>query len=116
MSLQPPIPESLWKTVPPQAQAAILALVGSLEQRIAELEAENAELRRRMAPLEHELQKIRQRGKRPRNGRDDSNGPRADHRRKEHRKHPGYFRPEPPPGTALIEHDVHPPAVFPLRC
>ena len=55
MSPQPPIPESLWKIVPSQAQAAILALVGSLEQRIAELEAENAELRRRVAQLEHEL-------------------------------------------------------------
>src|SRR5262245_12911247 len=35
---QPPIPESLWNTVPPEAQAAILALVDSLEKRIAELE------------------------------------------------------------------------------
>jgi transposase len=39
MSRQPPIPESLWKTVPPEAQAAILAAFASLEGRIAELEA-----------------------------------------------------------------------------
>src|SRR5262249_2577925 len=68
-----------------------------LRERIAELEAENAELRRRLAQVEHELQKIRQRGKRPRSGRNDPKGARADHRRKEHRKHPGSFRPEPPP-------------------
>jgi transposase IS66 family protein/transposase IS66-like protein len=79
-----------------------------LRERIAELEAENAELRRRLAQVEHELQKIRQRGKRPRSGRNDPKGSRADHRRKEHRKHPGCFRPEPPPDTNFIEHDVHP--------
>jgi transposase len=79
-----------------------------LRERIAELEAENAELRRRLAQLEHELQKIYQRGKRPRNGHNESKAPRADHRRKEHRKHPGSFRPEPPPNTEFVEHDVHP--------
>jgi transposase len=36
---QPPIPQSLWNTVPPEAQAALLALLDSLEKRIAELEA-----------------------------------------------------------------------------
>ncbi|MBV8554044.1 MAG: IS66 family transposase [Planctomycetaceae bacterium] len=35
---KPPIPEPLWDTVPPQAQAALLALLNSLYQRIAELE------------------------------------------------------------------------------
>lgn len=79
-----------------------------LRERIAELEAENAELRRRLAQLEHELEKIRQRGKRPRDGHNAPKGPRPDHRRKEHRKHPGTFRPEPPPDTDFIEHDVHP--------
>jgi transposase len=39
MSPHPPIPESLWNTVPPQAQAAILAVIASLETRIAGLEA-----------------------------------------------------------------------------
>lgn len=34
----------------------------------------------------------------------------ADRRLKEHRRHPGAFRPEPPPDTAFIEHDVHPAA------
>ena len=40
MSPQPPVPEPLWHTVPPEAQAAILAAFTSLERRIAELEAE----------------------------------------------------------------------------
>ena len=79
-----------------------------LRERIAELEAENAELRRRLAQLEHELQRIHQRRKRLRNGHHDPKGPRADHRRKEHRQHPGAFRPEPPPNTDFMEHDVHP--------
>ena len=35
----PPISEPLWNTIPPDAQAAVLALLGSLEERIAELEA-----------------------------------------------------------------------------
>src|SRR5262245_34568565 len=39
MSPHPPIPESLWNTVPPEAQAALLAVIASLEKRIAELEA-----------------------------------------------------------------------------
>ena len=72
MIAQPPIAESLWKTVPPHARAAILARVSALEQRVAELDAENAELRRRLAQLEHELQKVRQRGKRSRNSCDSS--------------------------------------------
>jgi Transposase IS66 family/zinc-finger binding domain of transposase IS66 len=108
MISQTPIPASLWNTVPPKAQAAVSALVGSLEQRMAELEAENAELRRRLEQLEHELQKIHQRKKHPQNGRIDPKVPRTDRRRKEHRKHPGTFRPEPPPGTEFTEHDVRP--------
>ena len=102
------IPESIWKTVPTEAQAAISALVGSLEQRIAELEAENAELRRRLEQREHELQKIHQRKKHTQKGRNDPKATRADRRRKEHRKHPGSFRPEPPPGTEFTEHDIRP--------
>lgn len=39
MSPYPPIPESLWNTVPPEAQAAILAVVSVREERIADLEA-----------------------------------------------------------------------------
>lgn len=39
MSPHPSIPESLWNTVPPEAQAAILAAIASLEKRIADLEA-----------------------------------------------------------------------------
>jgi transposase len=38
MSPHPPIPESLWNTVPPEAQVALLAAFASLERRIAELE------------------------------------------------------------------------------
>src|SRR4249919_3285286 len=33
-----PLPQELWDTIPADAQAALLALVRSLEQRIAELE------------------------------------------------------------------------------
>jgi transposase len=39
MSAKPPLPDDLWAKVPPDAQAAILALVQCLEQRIATLEA-----------------------------------------------------------------------------
>ena len=39
MSPHPSIPESLWITVPPEAQTAILAVIASLEKRIADLEA-----------------------------------------------------------------------------
>jgi transposase len=39
MSATPPIPQELWDEVPPAAQAAVLALVQSLERRIAALEA-----------------------------------------------------------------------------
>jgi transposase len=38
MSPHPQIPESLWNTVPSDAQAAILAVLESLQKRIAELE------------------------------------------------------------------------------
>src|SRR5262245_26475290 len=38
MSEPPPIPEPLWQTVPPEAQAALRARCESLEQRIAELD------------------------------------------------------------------------------
>jgi transposase len=79
-----------------------------LRERIAELEAENAELRRRLAQVEHELQKIHQRSKRSHAAGQSNKTSRTDRRRKKHRKHPGYFRPEPPPGTVFIEHDVHP--------
>jgi transposase len=79
-----------------------------LLDRIAEVEAENANLRRRLADLEHELQKIRQRSKRtPASSKTKKNRV-TDRRRKKHRKHPGSFRPDPPPGTPFIEHDVHP--------
>src|SRR5512132_3846518 len=38
MTLPPPIPEPLWNTVPPGAQAAILAILDADQKRIAELE------------------------------------------------------------------------------
>jgi hypothetical protein len=79
-----------------------------LVERIAELEAENADLRRRLAQLEHELQRVRQRRKRTVGERGQRAGTANDRRRKKHRKHPGFFRAEPPPGTTFIEHDVHP--------
>ena len=39
MSAEPPIPRELWDKIPPDAQAAILALVQAFERRIAALEA-----------------------------------------------------------------------------
>ena len=45
---QPPIPAPLWNTVPPEAQAAILALVHSLKGRIAELERRVGDLEARL--------------------------------------------------------------------
>src|SRR5512135_2439541 len=35
---RPPLPQDIWDTIPADAQAAVLALVRSLEQRIAALE------------------------------------------------------------------------------
>ncbi len=78
------------------------------DRRIAELEAENAELRRRVAQLEHQLQTILQRRKRSKGNSPPRQGTPADRRRKEHRKHPAVFRPEPPAETTFIEHDVQP--------
>jgi len=49
MTPQPPIPEPVWNTVPPDAQAAILAVWNSAQQRIADLE-------RRVRDLEARLQ------------------------------------------------------------
>jgi transposase len=79
-----------------------------LRERNAELEAENAALRRRLEQLEHELQNIRQRRKRTGAERTDPKSSHSDRRRKKHRKHPGSLRPEPPLGTVFLEHDVYP--------
>src|SRR3954464_4892454 len=45
---QPPIPAPLWNTVPPDAQVAILALVDSLQGRIAALEQRLGDLEARL--------------------------------------------------------------------
>jgi len=45
---QPPIPEPLWNTVPPEAQVAILAVLDSLKGRIAELEQRVGDLEARL--------------------------------------------------------------------
>ena len=79
-----------------------------LEAENAELKAENAELRHRLAQLEHQVQQLHQRRKRTAAKRTPKAGTPADRRRQEHRQHPGSVRPEPPPDTAFIEHDVHP--------
>jgi transposase len=79
-----------------------------LVERIAELEAANAELRRRLAQVEHQLQHILQRRQRTGSKRPPKAGTPADRRRKQHRQHPGAVRDEPLPGTSFIEHEVHP--------
>ena len=76
------------------------------DRRIAELDAENAELRRRIAQLEHQVQTFLQRRKRTTAQRAPRQGTPADCRRQEHRRHPGMFRPDPPAGTTFVEHDV----------
>lgn len=48
MSLPPPIPESLWNTIPPDAQAAILAVLDADRKRIAELERRVRDLEARL--------------------------------------------------------------------
>jgi transposase len=48
MSYTPPIPESLWNTVPPDAQAALMAVFDSLRCRIAELDQRVADLEARL--------------------------------------------------------------------
>jgi transposase len=48
MTVPPPIPESLWKTVPPEAQAAILAVLDAPQKRIAELERRVRDLEARL--------------------------------------------------------------------
>jgi hypothetical protein len=78
------------------------------DRRIAELEAENAELRRRIAQLEHQVQTFLQRRKRTTAKRPPRQGTPADRRRREHRRHAGVFRPDPPAGTKFVEHEVHP--------
>src|SRR5438270_13342288 len=48
MSPHPSIPDSLWNTVPLEAQAAILAVIASMEKRISDLERTIAELQARL--------------------------------------------------------------------
>src|SRR6516165_1551436 len=48
MTLLPPIPESLWSTVPLEAQAAILAVLDAHQRRIAELERRVRDLEARL--------------------------------------------------------------------
>src|ERR1700756_1728308 len=48
MSHTPPISESLWNAVPPDAQAALMAVVDSLRCRIAELDQRVADLEARL--------------------------------------------------------------------
>ena len=79
-----------------------------LLKRIAELEAENAELRQRVSQLEHQVQQFLQRRKRARPQGERKAGTGKDRRKKKHRKHGGFFRPEPPPDTQFIDHEVHP--------
>ncbi|MGC8642601.1 MAG: hypothetical protein ACP5XB_22315 [Isosphaeraceae bacterium] len=51
---QPPIPELVWDTVPPQAQDAILAVLDSLQGRITELEQRVGDLEALWTFVHHE--------------------------------------------------------------
>jgi transposase len=48
MTLPPPIPESLWSTVPPEAQAALLAVLDAHQKRIDALERRVRDLEARL--------------------------------------------------------------------
>ena len=48
MAAEPPIPEELWATVPPAAQAALLAVFAALQQQIRTLDARVADLEARV--------------------------------------------------------------------
>ena len=48
MTLRPPISEPLWNTVPPEAQAAILAVFDALQRRIVELDQRVGDLEARL--------------------------------------------------------------------
>src|SRR5512135_97140 len=48
MPPEPPIPEPLWNTVPPEAQTALLAVLDAVHQRVAELEQRVRDLEARL--------------------------------------------------------------------
>ncbi|MDQ6777896.1 MAG: hypothetical protein M3071_17170 [Actinomycetota bacterium] len=48
MTDTPPLPPQIWETLTPEAQAAVLALVGRLEQRITELTQQVQDLKSRL--------------------------------------------------------------------
>jgi transposase len=48
MTNTPPLPPQIWETLTPEAQAAVLALVGRLEQRITELTQQVQDLKARL--------------------------------------------------------------------
>src|SRR5580765_6143230 len=48
MISKPPIAESLWKTVPPEAQAAIQAVLDAVTARVAQLEQRISDLEARL--------------------------------------------------------------------
>lgn len=85
----------------------LLERLARLEAANADLQAENAQLRRQLEQLQQQLQAVHQRRKKSR-AQADPKAKRRDRRRKKFRKHPGVFRPDPPPGTVFVEHDVHP--------
>src|SRR6058998_1408997 len=48
MTDMPPLPPQIWETLMPEAQAAVLALVGRLEQQITELKQQVQDLKARL--------------------------------------------------------------------
>jgi hypothetical protein len=61
MSPTLPIPESLWNTVPPDAQAALMAVFESLRCRIAELDQRVTDLEARLQPTPNSISMERRR-------------------------------------------------------
>lgn len=65
MRQEPPIPQELWDTIPPAAQAALLVVFARLEERIEQLEEQNRQLLQRVADLEARLRQNSQNSSKP---------------------------------------------------
>ena len=60
MRSQPPIPKELWDTIPPAAQAALLAVFAHLQHRIDQVEKKGAALETQLEVFQEENHKLRE--------------------------------------------------------